>query len=153
MSLIQIERKFKKRKGEQGFCQAHIRSPVPTQVDTQLGGNRGSDFAAVSIHPLSYLPIYLLPVVVPFLSLTLGDFSTSRWSQLDNLPNTKEKVLPVNILGISFLQNTALVGVLCCFVSIFTFQNDCNYSGIYCIYCHAKQPRMWVNVISTTDYM
>lgn len=64
--------------------------------DLKCGANTGGSPAGwkqkvglcCSFHPklcrLSYLPIYLLPVVVPFLPRTLGDFSTSRWSPLEN---------------------------------------------------------------------
>lgn len=67
------------------------------QVDPRQGGNRRWDFSPVcvqSFNAVLCLPVDLLPAVAPFVSVMLGDFSRSRWSQLDNILNTQSKKNP-----------------------------------------------------------
>lgn len=116
------------------------------QLDAQKGETGRSDLGC-SLDPklckLSYLPVYLLPVAMPFASLTLGDFSRSRWSQLDNLPNTQKNVVPVNISSNSFIRIAAFLCPLLWFEGFFLCSGN---DGLLC-------PHGTLTVISSTDYM
>lgn len=118
------------------------------QLDAQKGKTGRSDLSC-NLDPklckLSYLPAYLLPVAMPFASLTLGDFSRSRWSQLDNLPNTQKNVVPVNISTHSY--KSLLFCVLCCGLRIFFYVLEMTVS--YVLMKHSQ----FASVISSTDYM
>uniref|UniRef100_A0AAX7VF49 ADAM metallopeptidase domain 12 n=1 Tax=Astatotilapia calliptera TaxID=8154 RepID=A0AAX7VF49_ASTCA len=69
----------------------------------------------------------------------------SRWSQLDNLPNTQKNVVPVNISTHSY--KSLLFCVLCCGLRIFFYVLEMTVS--YVLMKHSQ----FASVISSTDYM
>lgn len=73
-----------------------LRDKVVLGLQTQVYSMHGvvrRHWLFCSLDPMLYrlldLPRYLLPVVMPFVSLTLGDFSQFIWSQLDKLHTVK----------------------------------------------------------------
>lgn len=76
-----------------------------------------------SLHPelrfLFSLPEKLLPVIMLFFLLTPGDFSRSRWSQLDDLPNAQKKKKQIACQYLDSHTKCLRLHVCCCGISWF----------------------------------